>query len=181
MKLSIKEITLCSLFASLTAIFAQIYIPLFFTPVDINMGPLIVLMCSLVIGKKCGIISQTVYIMMGVIGLPVFGHFSSGLSTLAGPTGGYIVGYVITAFVVGTINENSYLNSKFNKTFIYIFSMICGIISCYICGTIYFMYLTKTNLIQSLFLCVIPFLIGDLIKILIATFLSNKINKIYKL
>lgn len=181
MKLTIKEITLCSIFASLTAILAQIYIPLFFTPVDINMGPLIVLMCSLVIGKKCGIISQIVYIFMGIIGLPVFGHFSSGFGTLVGPTGGYIVGYVITAFVVGTINENNYLNSKLEKTILYVFSMVCGIISCYICGTIYFMYLTKMNVTESLFLCVIPFLLGDFIKIIIATFLTKKINNVYKL
>ena len=98
-----KKIALCGLFAALTAVCAQISIPI--GPVPINMAHLSVFMAAGILGSKYGALSQVVYLCLGAMGLPVFSGFMGGLGRLTGPTGGYIVGYVVTAFDVGFLFE----------------------------------------------------------------------------
>ena len=168
-----KQLISCSLFAALTAILSQISIPLPFTPVPINLATLSVLLSGALLGKKGGAISQVVYTLLGAIGLPVFANFLSGIGVIFGPTGGYIIGYIVAAFVVGIIIE------KTNRNLItYLLSMILGIISCYILGTAWFMYITNSNLLTSLTMCVFPFIPGDIVKIVIGAFLANRLKKI---
>ncbi|QSX04953.1 biotin transporter BioY [Sedimentibacter sp. zth1] len=173
MKLSTKKIVICSFFAALTAVLAQISIPLPFTPVPINMGPMSVLMCGIILGKNYGALSQIVYVLLGLIGIPVFSGFTGGVGKILGPTGGYIIGYIFTAYVVGLI-----ATKKTNKKLFYPLAMTIGIIVCYILGTAWFMYTTKNPLIASLTMCVFPFLIGDALKIFVGTILCLKIKKI---
>ncbi len=169
-----KQLIICSLFAALTAILSQISIPLPFTPVPINLATLSVLLAGALLGKKVGAISQVVYALLGVIGLPVYANFMSGIGVILGPTGGYIIGYIIAAFVVGIIIEKSN-----NSLMTYIFSMCLGMISCYILGTAWFMYVTGNNLMSSLVMCVFPFIPGDIIKIILGAFLAKRLhNKI---
>ena len=168
-----KQLISCSLFAALTAILSQISIPLPFTPVPINLATLSVLLSGALLGKKGGAISQVVYTLLGAIGLPVFANFLSGIGVIFGPTGGYIIGYIVAAFVVGIIIQ------KTNRNLItYLLSMILGIISCYILGTAWFMYITNSNLLTSLTMCVFPFIPGDIVKIVIGAFLANRLKKI---
>jgi len=173
MKSKTKQLTLCSLFATLTAILSQISIPLPFTPVPINLATLSVLLAGAILGKKGGAISQIVYALLGAVGLPVYANFLSGIGILIGPTGGYIIGYIIAAFVVGIIVEKSEKNLK-----TYLLSMCLGIIACYILGTAWFMYVTNNNLISALTLCVLPFIPGDIIKIIFGACIANRLKKI---
>lgn len=173
MKSRTKQLTLYSLFAALTAILSQISIPLPFTPVPINLATLSVLLSGAILGKKGGAISQIVYAILGAVGLPVYANFLSGIGILIGPTGGYIIGYIIAAFVVGIIVEKSEKNLKS-----YLLSMCLGIIACYILGTAWFMYITNNNLISALTLCVLPFIPGDIIKIIFGAFIANRLKKI---
>ncbi|MDF2889402.1 MAG: biotin transporter BioY, partial [Lacrimispora sp.] len=101
--LKTKEITLCALFASLTAILSQITIPI--GPVPINMAHLSVFLAAGLLGSRLGALSQLTFVLMGAAGLPVFSGFNGGLTRIAGPTGGYIISYVVSAYVIGWILE----------------------------------------------------------------------------
>ncbi len=103
MKLKTKELVICSIFASLTAILTQISIPL--PAVPLTMQVFAVALCGLVLGKRLGFISQIIYVLLGTIGLPVFAQFSGGIGIILGPTGGFILSFPIIAFVVGYFSE----------------------------------------------------------------------------
>lgn len=103
---------LCGLFAALTAICSFITIPLGFTPIPVNLGTLGMFLTGGILGKKYGTISITVYVLMGAAGVPVFAGFRAGLSVLAGPTGGYIAGYIAGAFIIGCILDMALQNKK---------------------------------------------------------------------
>lgn len=96
---------LCGLFAALTAVCSYISIPLGFTPVPVNLATLAVFLAGGLLGKKYGTVALAVYALIGAVGVPVFSEFRGGLSVLAGPTGGYIIGYIAAAFIVGLLIE----------------------------------------------------------------------------
>lgn len=170
-----KKICLCGMFAALTAVFSQIQIPI--GPVPINLATFSVMLSGSVLGWEYGTLSQTVYVMLGIIGAPVFAGFSGGLGVVLGKTGGYILGYIAIAFIVGVMTEKINISRKV----ILPLSMAIGTLVCYTLGTAWFMILTKTGLWQSLLLCVIPFLIGDAIKISVASLITGRLKKAIKL
>ena len=94
-------LALCGLFAALMAICSFITIPLGFTPVPVNLGTLGVFLAGGILGRKYGTISIAVYVLLGAVGVPVFAGLRGGLGVLAGPTGGYIIGYIVAAFLAG--------------------------------------------------------------------------------
>ncbi|MEL7657123.1 MAG: biotin transporter BioY [Bacillota bacterium] len=166
-----KKLILYALFAALTAVCSMISIPLPFTPVPINLATLSVFLAGGILGSKGGAISQTVYVFLGAIGLPVFHSFTGGLGILTGPTGGYIIGYIAAAWLTGFMVEK--LGNGFYKNII---SMIVGLAACYALGTAWFMYLTGNGLAASLMACAVPFLPGDGIKIVIGSILVKKLR-----
>lgn len=175
MKLPTRNLILYSLFAALTAVLSQISITLPFTPVPINLAMLSVFMSGAMLGSKGGAVSQIVYVLLGAIGIPVFANLLAGIGVILGPTGGYIVGYIIASYITGLIIE------KMNASIIvYMLSMLVGLITCYALGTLWFMFITKTDLIASLGMCVIPFILGDILKIIAGSFLTFKLNPIVK-
>ena len=90
-----------ALMAALTAVGAQISIPLPFTPVPFTLQVPMVVLSGLLLGVRYGALSQVVYLLLGAIGLPVFAKFSAGLGIILGPTGGYLVSYPFAAAVAG--------------------------------------------------------------------------------
>lgn len=170
-----KKLILCALFAALTAVCSMISIPLPFTPVPINLATLAFFLAGGLLGSRDGAISQVVYVILGAIGVPVFHSFTGGLGILTGPTGGYIIGYIAAAWLIGFMIE------KWGHGFIkYIISMIAGLAVCYALGTAWFMYLTSNGLAAALMMCVVPFLIGDGLKIIAASVLVNRLHKFIK-
>ncbi len=165
------SIVLIAFFTALTAVFSQIVIPI--GPVPINLSLLAVFIAGGLLGISKSVISQVVYLLLGAVGIPVFAGFSGGIGILIGPTGGYIIGYVFTALVVSLILH------KFNKKIYHIsLSLVVGLLVCYILGTLWFTIVTSTPFIDALFICVIPFIIGDVLKIIVATTLIHKLKKI---
>jgi len=163
----------CGLFAALTAVTSQISVPI--GPVPINLATLSVFIAGAVLGAKYGTISQLVFILLGVFGLPVFAGFRGGAQVLVGPTGGYILGYAAAAWLVGYLCEH--FGRKPLRLAVF---FAAGIILCYILGTAWFMLSTKTALWAALGLCVIPFLIGDAVKIAAAVAVVPQLNKIFE-
>ncbi|HEX3037699.1 MAG TPA: biotin transporter BioY [Oscillospiraceae bacterium] len=170
---SILSLTYCALFAALTAILSQVSIPI--GPVPINLATLSVVIAGSVLGAKYGALSQFVYVLLGAAGLPVFAGFRGGIHAIVGPTGGYILGYIAAAWLVGQISR------RFGGKIVYlIVSMAAGIALCYVLGTVWFMTVTKTGLWASLMLCVFPFLIGDAAKIAVAVALVPQLRKVFQ-
>lgn len=182
-------LVLCGLFAALTAICSFITIPLGFTPIPVNLGTLAVFLTGGILGRKYGVVSIIVYVLLGAAGVPVFSGFRGGISVLAGPTGGYIIGYIAAVFVIGAITDRYmkrvYENRRSGRTASYAaetlfpaLAMVCGLVICYALGTAWFMISTGTPLWTSLVSCVFPFLIGDAIKIAAAALLVRKLRPI---
>lgn len=166
---------LSALFAALTAICSFVSIPLPFTPVPVNLATLPVFLSGGLLGYKYGAVSQIVYLVLGAAGAPVFHNFTGGLGILAGPTGGYIAGYITAAFLTGLI---IHLSAKKDSGAALILAMTAGLFSCYFLGTIWFMTITGTGLFPALAACVLPFLPGDGLKIIAGCMLMKKLRPI---
>lgn len=171
-------LALCGLFASMTAICSYITIPLGFTPVPMNLGTLGVFLAGGLIGKKYGTLSMVVYVLMGAAGIPVFAGFQAGVGVLAGPTGGFIFGYIAAAFIIGAVMEHPETAEGGRKTALCIMAMIMGLFTCYLLGTLWFIVLTNTGLWAALTACVMPFLPADAVKIFAAVVLVRRLRPI---
>ena len=176
---SISDIVYIAMFTAIIAVCSQISIPLGVVP--FTLQTLGVFIASAILGCKRGVICVFVYIVLGLVGVPVFAGFSGGIGTIVSPNFGYIVGFIFTALIVG-------LGTKFfgKKLIPLIISMILGLIVCYVFGTICFMTVYNINgnginLGVALGYCVIPFIIPDICKIIASAVLVNKLNKIIKL
>ncbi|MFA9381155.1 MAG: biotin transporter BioY [Acetanaerobacterium sp.] len=168
-----KALVLCALLAAATAVLSQISVPLPFTPVPINLATLAVFVAGGLLGPVYGAVSLTVYVMLGAVGLPVFAQFSGGVGIILGPTGGYILGYIGAAWLTGLIIN------RLPKNFLSaVVAMIAGLLVCYALGTAWFMVETGTSFIAALGMCVMPFLIGDALKIACASFLVNRLARV---
>lgn len=97
-----RLLILSALFAALTAVGSWISIPLPFSPVPINLATLSVFLAGGLLGPAGGAASQAVFVALGAVGLPVFHSFTGGVGILAGPTGGYLIGYIAAAWIAGT-------------------------------------------------------------------------------
>ena len=165
-----RNLVLAALFAALTAVCSQIQIPLPMVP--INLALFAVHLCGALLGAKWGALSMTAYALLGGVGAPVFAGFSSGPAVLFGKTGGYILGYILCALLVGLLSRRLGYTVKG-----LVIAMVVGVAACYVFGTIWFMVITGMSLKLSLTYCVLPFLPGDAVKIALATFLALRLRK----
>ncbi len=165
------NLVLCALFTALTAVLAQITIPI--GPVPISLSTFSVFISGALLGAKSGAVSQAVYVLLGAAGVPVFAMFRGGLGTLAGPTGGYIAGYVLTAWLVGLIIEK-----LGNRLYGFALAMLTGFAAYMITGTGWFMLVTGNGLKEALMICVVPFLPGDFLKMTAAGMISYRLRPI---
>lgn len=168
-----KDLTLTAIFAALTAVFAQLIIPLPFTPVPFSMGVFAVYLTGVILPKSYALYAQLVYILLGVIGLPVFGGFSGGIGVIAGATGGYIITYPLMAFLVALIPQ---LFGKKNIATLAV-GMVCALAVCYIGGSLWYCAVAKISWAKSIAYTVLPFLPFDLVKIAICAPFGFALNK----
>ena len=178
---TISYLLLAALMAAVCAVCSWISVPLPFTPVPINLGTLAVFLAAGILGWKYGSISVIVFVLLGAAGLPVFHGFTGGMGIITGPTGGYIVGYILAAFLTGIMIDTYFKarKSSDNKAATYAvlaLAMALGLFACYALGTAWFMHISGTDLKAALLMCVVPFLIGDAIKIAAATVLVKKLR-----
>ncbi len=165
-----QRIVLAALFAALMAVCSQIQIPLPMVP--INLALFAAHLCGALLGAKWGALSISAYVLLGLVGAPVYAGFASGPAALFGKTGGYILGYILSAFLVGLLSRR--IGFTFKGLCL---SMLVGVVACYAFGTVWFMAVTGLNLMTSLAYCVIPFLPGDAVKIALAALLALRLKK----
>lgn len=169
----VKTYIYCALFVAFTAVCEQIIIPI--QPVPIVLGTIPIFMSGVVLGPKYGALSMLVYVALGAVGVPVFAMARGGLAVLAGPTGGFIAAWPVVAVLIGYLTKRFGYGSKS-----LILSMAAGNIVCYILGLIWFLFLTHTGIWAALTACVLPFLIGDALKIIAAAFLSVRCLRVIR-
>jgi len=173
-KINIRQMTLISLFAALTAVGAFISIPLY--PVPLTLQTLFTLLAAMTLGSVMGASSQIIYVLLGVIGLPVFAGFKAGIGILFGPTGGFLFGFIISAYVIGKIIE-----LKKEKNFFYYFlAGLFGMVIIYITGIIQLSLVTGIGIKKAIAVGMLPFLPGDVLKIIAASFIASKLKLVIK-
>lgn len=146
--------------AAITALAAQVRIPLPFTPVPITGQTFAVLLTGAALGWKLGSAGQLLYIGVGALGAPVFTDASGGVEVLTGATGGYLVGFVFAAALVGRLAEG-----RQDRTFSTMFTaFILGSLVIYVFGVVGLMASTGWPLVEAVEKGVVPFLLGDLVK-----------------
>ena len=165
-----RQITLIGLMTAITCILAPLSIPLPFSPVPISLTNLVIFISVFILGMKDATISFLIYLLLGAVGLPVFASFHAGLSVLAGPTGGYLIGFIFLALIQGFAMK--YFDRKLIPTII---GMLIGMAVCYIFGTVWLAKLMSLSFKEGLFMGVIPYLPGDAVKIIIAVIVGPKL------
>lgn len=169
--------TLCrligvSVFVILTSLGAFVRIPLRFSPVPITLQTLFVLLSAASLGKNLGVLTQLSYIALGISGLPIFAGAGCGLLYLFGPTGGYLLGFVLASFFIGRFIKYAQDN------FFYIFAILClGDFIILSCGVVWLKIILRYPLLKLLYIGFAPFIIGDLLKAFVASVIYLKLKK----
>ena len=169
-KLSISEMTVCGIFTALLCVLAPMTIPI--GPVPISLTNFVLYISIIVLGTKLSTISYIIYLLIGLVGLPVFSGYVGGPSKFVGPTGGYLVGFVFLTIIGGIIYEHFK-----GQPIITGLGMFLGLVICYAFGTVWFMKLMSTGLAESLTMCVWPFIPLDIVKIVLGVFLGTIIKR----
>lgn len=161
-----RELTLIALAAALMAVISPFSIPI--GPIPLSLATLILYLLGALLMPIESVSAIMVYLVLGLMGLPVFSGFAGGAEKLVGPTGGFLIGYL---FCIGI---ESLMITKWNRKWIYPLAMVLGTIVLYAFGLSWFLIMMqgKKTFLQALMVCVVPFLLGDSIKIVIATLLS---------
>jgi len=168
-----KSITRSALMAALICVLSPVSIPLS-SLVPISLGSLMVMFAGTVLGSKEGTLSVFIYLLCGAAGLPVFAGFKGGLSVLLGVTGGFLIGYLPLVFCSGFFYE------KRKDSISLLIGTVLGNLILYAIGSVWFMAYLHTDLLKALGACVIPFLPGDIFKIIAVNILTPKILNVIK-
>ena len=171
---AVTDMVFTAVFAALIAVCSILSIPVGEVPVTLQTFG--VCLAAAMLGWKRGTLSVLVYVLLGAVGLPVFSGMSGGAGVLAGPTGGYIIGFIPAALIIGFAADRWQ-----RRALPLAAAMVLGVLVCYALGTVWFMLLTHRGAVESLALCTVPFLIPDAVKIAAAAVLSNRLSKVVEL
>ena len=159
---------LCSLFAALTAVCAWISIPL--PAISFTMQTFAVLLTLGLLGGRWGTVSILLYLLLGLVGLPVFAGFRGGAASLLEPTGGFLWGFLVCGLVYWTVQRLGNLPA-----------MVCALAACYLCGSWWFSVYAGMGFPQAMTVCVLPWLIPDGVKLALAYTMAKRIRNTVKL
>lgn len=154
----IYDLVFMALFAAVICVVAPFSIP--FGAIPVSLTNFVLYFSLYFLGWKKGMVTYLVYLLIGTSGFPVFSGFTGGISKLAGPTGGYLIGFIALMIIAGWFIEHFPRN-----IWLCILGMVLGTVITYGIGTFWFCFSTQTTVSQALIVCVIPFLPWDLIKI----------------
>lgn len=172
-----RDMVFIALFAVLMVICSWISIP---TAIPFTMQTFAVYLTLNVLGGKKGTVAVCIYLLLGLIGLPVYANFTSGIGMLMGMTGGYMIGWVFSGLVMWALEK-----PLGRKLWAQAVSMAAGLLVCYVTGTAWFMVVYAQNtgsigLGAALLWCVVPFVIPDMVKLGLALWLSQRLEKVIR-
>ena len=158
-----KRMVEIALITAVICILAPFAIPIPVSPVPISLTNLVIYIAVFILSWNDALFSYIIYLLLGIAGLPVFSGFTGGLGKLAGPTGGYLIGFIFLALIAGLFVD------KFPKNRILaVVGMLIGMAITYIFGTEWLAIQLKMSFVAALSVGVIPYLAGDAVKIIIA-------------
>ena len=160
-KMSVKTIAVIGVLTAVTCILAPLSIPI--GDVPISLTNLVIYFGLYILGTRRETVSYIVYLLIGLVGVPVFSGFTAGPAKMFGPTGGYLIGFIPMAVIAGIFIEKSG-----RKLVLGMIGMILGTAVCYIFGTVWFVLVMKTSVQAALTMCVYPFIVFDIIKMVLA-------------
>lgn len=167
-----KQYTEIALMSAVLCILGPLAIPLPFTPVPLSFTMIGVYLAVYVLGMRRGTAAVCVYLLLGGVGLPVFSGFTGGPAKLFGPTGGYLVGFLFTARISGFFIERWW-----KKRVLSIAGMLLGIAAAYAFGSIWLAAVSGLTLAQAVSVGVLPYILFDLLKIVLTAFVGTKLKK----
>ncbi|MBT9139634.1 MAG: Biotin transporter BioY [Dehalococcoidia bacterium] len=170
-KFAVRDLVLIALFAALTAIMAYIVVPMPAGLPPITGQTFAVMLAGLLLGASKGAMSQIVYILLGVVGLPVFAGGTSGLGVLAGRSGGFLLGFVLGAFLIGKLTENK---SELSLRTLSFAALLGGVFVVYIPGILQ-MAMVLGIPFETAAGFMLLFLPGDLIKVAVSSLLAQRV------
>ena len=162
---SVKNLTKIALFTAIICIVSPFTIPIGVVP--ISLSSLAIFLTCAVLNVKQATITIIAYILIGLAGIPVFSSFTGGLSVILGVTGGFIIGYIPCVIITSVI-----LKIFENKKALYFIAFIVGTLVLYAFGVGYYMLAYQVTFSVAILTCVIPFIVVDIIKIILATLLT---------
>lgn len=163
---TVREMVFTAICAALICILAPISVPVGAIP--ISLGTFAIYFSAALLGGKRGTAAVIVYIMLGMVGLPIFSSMRGGIAVLLGATGGYIIGYIPLALLTGVFSD---IRSKMNWTMPV--GMVLGTAALYTFGTAWYIIMTGSTLAAALTACVVPFLVFDAVKMVLAALLAS--------
>lgn len=171
-KRSIKEITFIAMGAALMAVLSQISIPLPIG-VPITLQAFWVVILGVVLERKLVMGVMGIYMLLGAIGVPVFANFKAGLNVIVGPTGGYLIGFVIMAVLVGWASSSNHIGKIIGMAYI-------GLFLDYVIGVGQLMFVSKLSLTQGLVGGFYPFVVKDVLLVGIGVIVALKMKKLLR-
>lgn len=166
----VRNMVYASMFGALTAIGALIVIPM--QPVPFTLQTFFTGLSGALLGGYAGALSQIVYVILGCIGLPVFAGGKAGLGVLFGPTGGYLIGFIVGAYVTGKIVEARPQAGVFWSAA----AILVGDLVIYGIGTVQLAMVAHLSPGKAILIGVVPFLIPEAIKLIAAAVLSSRLK-----
>lgn len=163
-KFSARTIVEPAVFAAIICILAPFSLPI--GPVPISLASFAIYLVGGMQKPLRALIAVCVYILIGIVGVPVFANFMGGFERIAAPAGGFIIGYIPCVLLT------SFILSLNRKVYMYPIAMVCGTVVLYACGLGWFMISMNTTLGKALAVTVLPFIAFDAVKIVIASVIS---------
>jgi biotin transport system substrate-specific component len=170
-----KKIVFTALFAALIAVCGFISIPIPGTPIPIVLQNMLTVLTGLMLGPVWGTASTLLFLVAGALGLPIFAGGTGGIAKLMGPTGGFLYGYALATLVSGIIAQRPVYGKK-TPLIRLILATVAGFVIMYIPGVIHFMKVMEKTFVQTMTLCVIPYIPGDIVKMILAFLLAAKLR-----
>ncbi len=167
-----KVITKIALLVAILVVLSQVAIPVVFSPTPLSLGIVGVYLIGVFLKPKESVLAISVYILLGAIGLPVFAGFNGGISALVGPTGGYIFSYIFICLLISTVRVYS------KRTDVLVVTLFIALGICYLIGTFWLAQVMEVTFVSALPMGVYPFIIGDIVKILITVFFVRFVYKL---
>ena len=158
--------------ACLTGLLAQVRIPLFFTPIPITGQVLAVLLCGALLGGNYGMLSQAIYVALGILGFKWFNGATSGVVAIAGATGGYLIGFIVAALFLGSCTSHF----KAARTFAgQVLLMGAAVAIIYAFGVTHLIITLRLSLAKAIAVGVMPFIAGGVVKVVIAASIATPV------
>ena len=174
-KLTTYQLTLTAVMAAVICVLGPISMAIPISPVPISLASMAVYLAVTVLGMKLGTLSCLIYLLLGLVGLPVFSGGGAGAAKLFGPTGGYLVGYLFLALIAGAF-VGRYTENKWKSIAFAALGMVLGTMVLYALGTAWLAYSAGMDFQAALWAGMIPFIPGDLVKMVIAVLLGSAVR-----